>query len=77
MTRERLDGDRMLLTQEFIPSMLGARRAGVTDALQVFENKGLIEKACGSITVKDRGGLEASVNGLYGPPEAEYERLFP
>jgi hypothetical protein len=48
----------------------------VTIALQAFESKGLIEKTRGSITVMDRGGLEESANGLYGPPESEYERLF-
>jgi hypothetical protein len=66
----------MLLTHEFIALMLGVRRAGVTVALQEFEDKGLIDTARGSVTVKDRDGLEASANGLYGPPEMELERLF-
>lgn len=48
--------------------------SGVTGALQAFETKGLIETARGSITVADRGGFEESANGLYGPPETEYEK---
>jgi Crp-like helix-turn-helix domain len=44
-THDRMDGDKLGLTQEFISLMLGVRRAGVTDALQGFEAKGLIERA--------------------------------
>jgi hypothetical protein len=29
------------------------------------------------VTVLDRDGLEEGANGLYGVPEAEFERLFP
>jgi CRP-like cAMP-binding protein len=76
MSRDRVDDDEMLLTHEFIALMLGVRRAGVTGALQALESKGLIDTARGSITMKDREGLEESANGLYGPPEAEFERLF-
>src|SRR5262245_19848805 len=73
---ECYDNDEMMLTHEFIALMLGVRRAGVTGALQAFEGKGLIETARGSVTMKDRDGLEESANGLYGAPEAECERLF-
>src|SRR5262245_57312656 len=76
MTRDRVDRDEMLLTHEFIALMLGVRRAGVTAALQAFEGRGLIETARGRVTVKDRGGLEGSANGLYGPPESELARMF-
>src|SRR5215470_2199567 len=69
MTRDRVDGDEMVLTHEFIALMLGVRRAGVTGALQAFESKGLIATARGSVTVVDRDGLEESANGLYGTPE--------
>ena len=71
-----MDDDGVLLTHEFIALMLGVRRAGVTGALQDFEGKGLIKTARGRVTVKDRDGLEECANGLYGPPEAEFERLF-
>ena len=76
MSRDRVDDDEMLLTHEFIALMIGVRRAGVTGALQDFESKGLITTARGSVTMKDRDGLEECANGLYGPPEAEFERLF-
>jgi len=76
MARDRLDSDEMLLTHEFLALMLGVRRVGVTEALQAFESKALLETARGSLTIKDREGLEECANGLYGSPEAEYERLF-
>jgi len=75
MARDRLDGDEMILTHEFLALMLGVRRA-VTGALQAFESQGLVETARGSVTIKDRVGLVECANGFYGPPEAEYGRLF-
>jgi CRP-like cAMP-binding protein len=77
MAQDRIDGDELLLTHEFLSLMLGVRRAGVTTALQHFEGKGVIELARGCITILDREGLEDCANGLYGAPEAEFERLFP
>lgn len=76
MARDRLDSDEMSLTHEFLALMLGVRRAGVTEALHIFADKGLIETSRGSVTIIDRDGLEECANGLYGVPEAEYERLF-
>jgi CRP-like cAMP-binding protein len=77
MAHDRIEGDELVLTHEFLSLMLGVRRAGVTVALQHFESKGVIETARGAITVLDRDGLEDGANGLYGHPEAEFERLFP
>jgi CRP-like cAMP-binding protein len=77
MAQDRIAHDELLLTHEFLALMLGVRRAGVTVALQHFEMAGSITTARGSIVIKDRDGLEESANGLYGAPEAEFERLFP
>ena len=76
MAQDRIAHDELLLTHEFLALMLGVRRAGVTVALQHFESTGLITTGRGNIVIKDRDGLEESANGLYGAPEAEYERLF-
>ena len=56
--------------------MLGTQRPGVTIALQALAQRGLISAARGRIIVVNREGLEESANGLYGVPEAEYDRLF-
>ena len=77
MAQDRIASKELILTHEFLALMLGVRRAGVTVALQHFEVKGLIAAARGSITILDRDGLEEGAKGLYGAPEAEYERLFP
>jgi CRP-like cAMP-binding protein len=77
MAQDRIQARELVLTHEFLALMLGVRRAGVTIALQHFETKGLILTGRGHILIEDRDGLEESANGLYGTPEAEYERLFP
>jgi CRP-like cAMP-binding protein len=76
MTQDRIEERHMLLTHEFMALMLGVRRAGVTVALQDFEDRGLIKHARGSVTILDRDGLIEMSNGFYGAPEAEAERLF-
>jgi CRP-like cAMP-binding protein len=76
MAHDRSEGDRLWLTQEFLASMLGSRRAGVSIAMGSFEKKGMIEMTRGSITIKDRAALEVAANGLYGVPEAEARRMF-
>ncbi|MDX2204155.1 MAG: Crp/Fnr family transcriptional regulator [Hyphomicrobiaceae bacterium] len=76
MARDRLECDRMALTHEYLALMLGVRRAGVTAALHKFEQKALVTTARRSVTIIDRVGLEQIANGLYGAPEAEYERVL-
>ena len=76
MAQDRIEADELILTHEFLALMLGVRRAGVTIALQHFEDKGVVQTARGAVTVRDRDGLEECANGLYGVPEAELERLF-
>jgi CRP-like cAMP-binding protein len=76
MCHDRVEGDRLTLTHEFIATMLGSRRAGVTEGTQILEGKGVIRAKRGEITVLDREGLEEEAGGSYGVPEAEYVRLF-
>ncbi len=75
MCRDRMDGDTLALTHDFLSVMLGVRRAGVTVATHMLEGQGLIRAKRGMITIMDREGLEEVTHGLYGRPEAEYERL--
>ena len=76
MAYDRVDGDELPITHDFIGMMLGAARPGVTLAMQELERRGLIAQQRGRITVIDRAGLEASSGNTYGPPEAEFQRLF-
>jgi CRP-like cAMP-binding protein len=76
MCHDRGEGDALALTHDFLATMLGVRRAGVTVALHMLEGRGLIKATRGRIQVLDRGDLERAATGLYGPPEAEYARLM-
>lgn len=76
MARDRLDGDEIPLTHEFLAIKLGVRRAGVTEALHELESRGLVRSKRGIVTVHDREGLEKTCNGAYGQAEAEYRRLI-
>src|SRR5215212_4894350 len=76
MCHDRVDGDDLTITHEFLSLMLGVRRAGVTVALQALEKRGLIATKRGRVTVLDRAGLEAVAGDSYGGAEAEYTRLI-
>jgi hypothetical protein len=76
MAQDRVDGNELALTHEFLATMLGERRPGVTVALNLLEGSGLIRTDRGVISILDREGLETHSNGAYGPQEAEFHRLF-
>jgi CRP-like cAMP-binding protein len=76
MAHDRTDGDELALTHEFLATMLGVRRPGVTVALNLLEGSGLIRASRGVISIVDREGLEAHSGGAYGAPEAEFQHLF-
>ena len=76
MCHDRIDGDELALTHEFMALMLGVRRAGVTVGTHVLEGKGLIRNSRGMIIILDREGLEEQARQSYGVPEAEYARVI-
>jgi len=69
MAADRLDGDELHLTHEFLGLMLGTHRPGVTLALQALEKAGLIATRRGRVTILDRKTLQKSSNGTYVPYE--------
>jgi CRP-like cAMP-binding protein len=76
MCHDRLDGDHLPLTHEFLSIMLGVRRSGVTNEVHILEGLGAIRATRGDIHVIDREKLEAIAGGSYGAPEREYERVI-
>ncbi|WP_136621891.1 MULTISPECIES: Crp/Fnr family transcriptional regulator [Mesorhizobium] len=76
MCDDRVPGERLAITHEFLAIMLGVRRPGVTVALQLLEGRALIRARRGEIVIRDRAGLIELANGSYGEPEAEYVRLI-
>lgn len=77
MCHDRVDGDVLTTTHEFLSIMLGVRRPGVTEALHILEGARVIKAERGSVTVLDRAKLEAVAGESYGVAEAEYARLLP
>ncbi|MCE6076807.1 Crp/Fnr family transcriptional regulator [Agrobacterium vitis] len=76
MCHDRIEGDDLPLTHEFLSLMLGVRRSGVTDELHKLEGMWAIKATRGNIHVRNRDLLEEIAGGCYGAPEDEYERLF-
>jgi CRP-like cAMP-binding protein len=74
MAQDRLGGDEVPLTHEFLSLMLGIHREGVTVALNVLKRNGFIRLMRGCIQIADRRGLIRAANGSYGIPEAAAKR---
>ena len=75
MAHDRIEGDDLELTHEFLATMLGVRRSGVTVTLRLLEKNGLIKSKRGGVRILHRQGLEECANGSYGTSEAELRRL--
>jgi len=76
MTHDRVDGDDLALTHEFLSFMLGVRRSGITEVLQSLQHQGHIRYGKGKITVVNRDGLEDLACECYQHIQAEYARLL-
>ncbi len=76
MCHDRIDGDEIALTHEFIGMMISAERSGVTITLHILEGAGMIRSERGRVIIRDREKLEELAGDSYGMPEAEYRRLI-
>jgi len=65
MSQDRLGGDIVPLTQEFLAHMLGTRRASVTVAAGILQKAGLITYNRGHVTIENRGRLEDAACECY------------
>jgi CRP-like cAMP-binding protein len=70
MTRDRVGSEHLPMTQEFLSSMLGVRRVGVTEAATALHRQGLIEYSRGKIRILDDAGLEAAACSCYAAERA-------
>lgn len=64
------------LTQDFLASMLGTRRASITLAAGKLQQAGLIHYSRGVIQILDRAALETTACECYEVVQAEYARLL-
>ena len=77
LSLDRLDSNRLTMTQELIANMLGVRREGVTEAAGKLQKQGVIEYARGHITVLDRARLENLCCECYAVVKLQTDRLMP
>ena len=71
MTKDRLGAEEFPLTQEFLSTMLGVRREGVSKAAGALQAAKLIRYSRGMITILNRRGLEAKSCQCYAIIKAE------
>jgi CRP-like cAMP-binding protein len=65
MSQDRVGGDVVGLTQEFLAHMLGTRRASVTVAAGVLQKAGLITYTRGAVKIENRSGLKSATCECY------------
>jgi hypothetical protein len=77
LTLDRLRSSELVMTQELLSTILGVRRASVTEAAGLLQKDGLIRYERGRITVLDRFGLEGRTCECYAVVKKEHDRLLP
>ncbi|WP_372958199.1 Crp/Fnr family transcriptional regulator [Marinobacter sp.] len=75
LSLDRLQDNRLTMTQELIANMLGVRREGVTEAAGKLQKLGIIEYHRGHITIIDRPRLETLCCECYAVVKRETDRL--
>lgn len=76
MTHDRAPVDHFHLTHEFLASMLGVRRSGITLAAGALQEKKLISYSRGRIQILDRIGLEAEACECYDAVINDYASIM-
>jgi CRP-like cAMP-binding protein len=76
MTHDRVGVDQFDLTHEYLATMLGARRAGVSQVAEALRAAGLIRYQRGKIAIVNRAGLERASCECYASDRADYQRLL-
>jgi CRP-like cAMP-binding protein len=74
---DRVDGDKLHLTQQFLAEMLVVSRVAVNAELQRFQQLQVLTYSRGTVTILDRSLLERSSCECYRAVRREYDRLLP
>ena len=72
--RDRVMSDDLLLTQEYLATVLGVRRPTVTIAAGILQSAGFISYRYGRVTVVDLDGLRDSACECYAATAAQLRR---
>ncbi|MBD2256868.1 Crp/Fnr family transcriptional regulator [Pseudanabaena sp. FACHB-2040] len=75
-TQERIGSDYLPLTHEYVATMLGVRRSGVTLAAQKLQERKVIQYRRGNVQILNQSGLEASACECFKTIRTEYDRLL-
>jgi CRP-like cAMP-binding protein len=75
--RDRVDGNTIRLTHEFLSQMLGVRRPTVTVVARMLQDAGLIRYHRGHIEIINRPGLEARACECYDMIRRQLAKVAP
>lgn len=75
MAQDRVDSDKLPLTQDAMARILGSRRASVTVAAGILQKKGIIRYSRGIITILDRRYLESAACECYETISAAHAKF--
>jgi CRP-like cAMP-binding protein len=76
MTHDRVAAQKFPLSQEFIGTMLGVRRASVSEVASKLQKAGFIRYNRGIMEIVDRAGLERASCECYHVIQREFDRLL-
>ena len=77
LTLDRLHSSELVMTQDLLSSILGVRRASISDVAGQLQKDGLIRYERGHISVLDRPAIERRSCECYSVVKKEYDRLLP
>ena len=77
MTHDRVDGDELRLTHEFLGYMLGVRRPTVSLVLGTLDKAGILHNGTKKITIVNRARLEDTSCECYRVVKGAFDRLLP
>ena len=75
-TRDLSGSDKLVLTQEFMAQMIGARRNSVSLVANTLQQANFIHYSRGHIEITDLDGLIKTSCECYATVKAQYERLL-
>lgn len=76
MCHDRVPGDDIHITQEFLADMLGVHRPSVSLIARAFQQLGLIRYSRGLVTILDRSGLEETSCECYETVRSRFEQAL-
>jgi CRP-like cAMP-binding protein len=74
---DRSESEHLMLTQEFLAQMLGARRSTVTVAAGSLQRQGMIDYKRGKIHLANRQALQGAACECYQIVRSAYDRVLP